>query len=83
MSFYLPLVGVPVSNAVAGVAIGLITKCSLENGVIEDYRLLTDILVSVLALWWLLLVNSVNTLCGVLCSVLPIRSATCTTGNTK
>ncbi|KAM4681242.1 polyribonucleotide nucleotidyltransferase 1, mitochondrial isoform 4-T4 [Amazona ochrocephala] len=37
--------GVPVSSAVAGVAIGLITKCSLENGGIEDYRLLTDILV--------------------------------------
>ncbi|KAM4681241.1 polyribonucleotide nucleotidyltransferase 1, mitochondrial isoform 3-T3 [Amazona ochrocephala] len=36
--------GVPVSSAVAGVAIGLITKCSLENGGIEDYRLLTDIL---------------------------------------
>ncbi|XP_075269717.1 polyribonucleotide nucleotidyltransferase 1, mitochondrial isoform X2 [Opisthocomus hoazin] len=36
--------GVPVSGAVAGVAIGLITKCSLEKGDIEDYRLLTDIL---------------------------------------
>ncbi|KFV68539.1 hypothetical protein N307_02221, partial [Dryobates pubescens] len=36
--------GVPVSNAVAGVAIGLITKCNLEKGDIEDYRLLTDIL---------------------------------------
>ncbi|NXG67277.1 PNPT1 nucleotidyltransferase, partial [Hemiprocne comata] len=36
--------GVPVSSAVAGVAIGLITKCSLEKGNIEDYRLLTDIL---------------------------------------
>ncbi|KAF1589277.1 UNVERIFIED_CONTAM: Polyribonucleotide nucleotidyltransferase 1, mitochondrial, partial [Eudyptes robustus] len=36
--------GVPVSSAVAGVAIGLITKCSLEKGDIEDYRLLTDIL---------------------------------------
>lgn len=47
MCFYLPLLGVPVSSAVAGVAIGLITKCSLEKGDIEDYRLLTDILVSV------------------------------------
>uniref|UniRef100_A0A8C4U0G6 Polyribonucleotide nucleotidyltransferase 1, mitochondrial n=1 Tax=Falco tinnunculus TaxID=100819 RepID=A0A8C4U0G6_FALTI len=37
--------GVPISSAVAGVAIGLITKCSLEKGDIEDYRLLTDILV--------------------------------------
>uniref|UniRef100_A0A8B9NBP0 Polyribonucleotide nucleotidyltransferase 1, mitochondrial n=1 Tax=Accipiter nisus TaxID=211598 RepID=A0A8B9NBP0_9AVES len=36
--------GVPVSSAVAGVAIGLITKCSVEKGDIEDYRLLTDIL---------------------------------------
>uniref|UniRef100_A0A8C4XK38 Polyribonucleotide nucleotidyltransferase 1, mitochondrial n=1 Tax=Falco tinnunculus TaxID=100819 RepID=A0A8C4XK38_FALTI len=36
--------GVPISSAVAGVAIGLITKCSLEKGDIEDYRLLTDIL---------------------------------------
>ncbi|KAM6366504.1 polyribonucleotide nucleotidyltransferase 1, mitochondrial isoform 3-T5 [Alca torda] len=37
--------GVPVSSAVAGVAIGLITKSNLEKGDIEDYRLLTDILV--------------------------------------
>ncbi|XP_013370178.1 PREDICTED: polyribonucleotide nucleotidyltransferase 1, mitochondrial isoform X2 [Chinchilla lanigera] len=36
--------GVPVSSAVAGVAIGLITKVSPEKGEIEDYRLLTDIL---------------------------------------
>ncbi|KAJ7341291.1 hypothetical protein JRQ81_005215 [Phrynocephalus forsythii] len=37
--------GVPVSSAVAGVAIGLITESSSEkNGNIEDYRLLTDIL---------------------------------------
>lgn len=35
------------SSAVAGVAIGLITKCSQGKGEIEDYRLLTDILVSV------------------------------------
>lgn len=47
MYFYLPLLGVPVSSAVAGVAIGLVTKCSVEKGDIEDYRLLTDILVSV------------------------------------
>lgn len=45
--FVLPLSGVPVSNAVAGVAIGLVTKCSQGKGDIEDYRLLTDILVSV------------------------------------
>uniref|UniRef100_A0A6J0UTY1 polyribonucleotide nucleotidyltransferase n=1 Tax=Pogona vitticeps TaxID=103695 RepID=A0A6J0UTY1_9SAUR len=37
--------GVPISSAVAGVAIGLITRPSSENnGDIEDYRLLTDIL---------------------------------------
>ncbi|XP_068796011.1 polyribonucleotide nucleotidyltransferase 1, mitochondrial isoform X1 [Struthio camelus] len=37
--------GVPVSSAVAGVAIGLVTKSNLEkNGDLEDYRLLTDIL---------------------------------------
>lgn len=35
------------SNPVAGVAIGLVTKCSQGKGDIEDYRLLTDILVSV------------------------------------
>ncbi|XP_063297475.1 polyribonucleotide nucleotidyltransferase 1, mitochondrial [Pelobates fuscus] len=37
--------GVPISAAVAGVAIGLITKYNPEKeGDIEDYRLLTDIL---------------------------------------
>ncbi|XP_013005527.1 polyribonucleotide nucleotidyltransferase 1, mitochondrial isoform X2 [Cavia porcellus] len=36
--------GVPVSAAVAGVAIGLVTKVNPEKGEIEDYRLLTDIL---------------------------------------
>ncbi|KAE8601119.1 hypothetical protein XENTR_v10013537 [Xenopus tropicalis] len=37
--------GVPISAAVAGVAIGLITKYSPDkNGEIQDYRLLTDIL---------------------------------------
>ncbi|KAL3872887.1 hypothetical protein ACJMK2_036068 [Sinanodonta woodiana] len=36
--------GVPVSDAAAGVAIGLVTKTNPENGEIEDYRLLTDIL---------------------------------------
>lgn len=45
--FFLSLSGVPVSNAVAGVAIGLVTKSSQGKGDIEDYRLLTDILVSV------------------------------------
>uniref|UniRef100_A0A8B9IBZ5 Polyribonucleotide nucleotidyltransferase 1, mitochondrial n=1 Tax=Anser brachyrhynchus TaxID=132585 RepID=A0A8B9IBZ5_9AVES len=38
--------GVPVSSAVAGVAVGLVTKYSPEKGDLEDYRLLTDILVS-------------------------------------
>ncbi|EMP26077.1 Polyribonucleotide nucleotidyltransferase 1 [Chelonia mydas] len=37
--------GVPISAAVAGVAVGLVTRCHPEkNGEIEDYRLLTDIL---------------------------------------
>ncbi|XP_071064949.1 polyribonucleotide nucleotidyltransferase 1, mitochondrial isoform X2 [Dasypus novemcinctus] len=36
--------GVPISSAVAGVAVGLITKNNPENNEIEDYRLLTDIL---------------------------------------
>ncbi|XP_037542802.1 polyribonucleotide nucleotidyltransferase 1, mitochondrial [Nematolebias whitei] len=37
--------GVPISSAVAGVAIGLISKGNSENNSeIEDYRLLTDIL---------------------------------------
>ncbi|KAM4693802.1 polyribonucleotide nucleotidyltransferase 1, mitochondrial [Discoglossus pictus] len=37
--------GVPISAAVAGVAVGLITKYNPEkNGEIQDYRLLTDIL---------------------------------------
>ncbi|XP_053316705.1 polyribonucleotide nucleotidyltransferase 1, mitochondrial isoform X2 [Spea bombifrons] len=37
--------GVPISAPVAGVAIGLVTKYnSANNGEIEDYRLLTDIL---------------------------------------
>uniref|UniRef100_A0A8C7AET7 Polyribonucleotide nucleotidyltransferase 1, mitochondrial n=1 Tax=Neovison vison TaxID=452646 RepID=A0A8C7AET7_NEOVI len=36
--------GVPISSAVAGVAIGLVTKNNREKGEIEDYRLLTDIL---------------------------------------
>uniref|UniRef100_A0A3Q3BFP4 Polynucleotide phosphorylase 1 n=1 Tax=Kryptolebias marmoratus TaxID=37003 RepID=A0A3Q3BFP4_KRYMA len=37
--------GVPISSAVAGVAIGLISKANSENpSEMEDYRLLTDIL---------------------------------------
>uniref|UniRef100_A0A2K5CSD6 Polyribonucleotide nucleotidyltransferase 1, mitochondrial n=1 Tax=Aotus nancymaae TaxID=37293 RepID=A0A2K5CSD6_AOTNA len=36
--------GVPISSAVAGVAIGLVTKTNPEKGEIDDYRLLTDIL---------------------------------------
>lgn len=41
------LPGVPISSAVAGVAIGLISKANPEKPAeIENYRLLTDILVS-------------------------------------
>uniref|UniRef100_G3TNR0 polyribonucleotide nucleotidyltransferase n=1 Tax=Loxodonta africana TaxID=9785 RepID=G3TNR0_LOXAF len=36
--------GVPISSAVAGVAVGLVTRTNSENSEIEDYRLLTDIL---------------------------------------
>lgn len=39
--------GVPIKAPAAGVAIGLVTKCSGEqNKNIDDYRLLTDLLVS-------------------------------------
>lgn len=38
----------PISSAVAGVAVGLISKANQENPAeIQDYRLLTDILVHV------------------------------------
>ena len=39
-------VAVPVSNAVAGVACGLVCKES-DNGDIEEFKLLTDITVGV------------------------------------
>uniref|UniRef100_A0A9L0RUH0 Polyribonucleotide nucleotidyltransferase 1, mitochondrial n=1 Tax=Equus caballus TaxID=9796 RepID=A0A9L0RUH0_HORSE len=39
--------GVPISTAVAGVAIGLVTKNNPDKGEIEDYRLLTDILADI------------------------------------
>ena len=38
--------GVPIAEPAAGVAIGLVTKCDKETGNIEDYRILTDLLVS-------------------------------------
>lgn len=37
--------GVPISAAAAGVAVGLITKGGEDPKHLEDYRLLTDILV--------------------------------------
>ena len=41
----------PISSAVAGVAVGLISKPNPEKpSEIQDYRLLTDILVNVLAI---------------------------------
>ena len=44
----LSVLGVPISSAVAGVAIGLISKPSPEKpNEIQDYRLLTDILVCI------------------------------------
>lgn len=43
---HLCLPGVPISSAVAGVAVGLISKANPEKPAeIQDYRLLTDILV--------------------------------------
>ena len=45
--FFLSITGVPISSAVAGVAIGLVTKNSPDKDEIEDYRLLTDILASI------------------------------------
>ena len=41
--------GVKLSHPAAGVAIGLVTKSPPEGSGIEDYRLLTDILVSLLS----------------------------------
>ena len=35
-----------ISNAVAGVAVGVVTRQDEETGDITDYRLLTDLLVS-------------------------------------
>jgi len=82
MYFYLPLLGVPVSGAVAGVAIGLITKCSLEKGDIEDYRLLTDILVSVSSI--VVLLNSVkHPLWPSFVTFYPLNSETYATENTE
>lgn len=45
------IIGVPISSAVAGVAVGLVTKTNPEKGEIEDYRLLTDILASIFPVW--------------------------------
>lgn len=39
--------GVPISSPVAGVAIGLVTKYDESKKNIEDYHILTDILVSI------------------------------------
>lgn len=38
--------GIPISSSVAGVAMGLMTKFEEDTKHIEDYRILTDILVS-------------------------------------
>lgn len=42
--------GIPISSSVAGVAIGLMTKYNEAKTDIEDYKILTDILVSILHL---------------------------------
>lgn len=38
--------GIPISSAAAGVAFGLVTKCNIDTQ-IEDYKILTDILVRI------------------------------------
>ncbi|KAF5178762.1 Polyribonucleotide nucleotidyltransferase [Thalictrum thalictroides] len=38
--------GIPVREHVAGVSVGLVTEVDPETGIIKDYRILTDILVS-------------------------------------
>ena len=38
--------GVPISHPAAGVAIGLVTKVNPETKQIDDYRILTDLLVN-------------------------------------
>lgn len=43
---FLIFLGVPISAPVAGVAVGLVTKYSADSREIEDYRILTDILVN-------------------------------------
>ena len=53
--------GVPIKSSVAGVAMGLVTKYSGNNPEeIEDYRILTDILVMDLLLYYIVL-RSVQT----------------------
>lgn len=45
--------GVPVSGPAAGVAMGLVTRYDEFNNNIEDYHILTDILVSVILAFFL------------------------------
>jgi polyribonucleotide nucleotidyltransferase len=42
--------GIPISSSAAGVAIGLITKYNESNTDIQEYKILTDILVRYLAI---------------------------------
>lgn len=39
--------GIPISSSAAGVAIGLVTKYNETNTDIDKYKILTDILVSI------------------------------------
>lgn len=41
--------GIPISSSAAGVAIGLVTKYNETNTDIDQYKILTDILVSIFA----------------------------------
>lgn len=63
------LLGVPISSAVAGVAVGLITRPNPEkNGDIEDYRLLTDLLVRIPSCFSVLYITNTNVLYQCFCN---------------
>ena len=47
--------GMPIVAPVAGVAIGLVTRCDSETNEISEHRLLTDILVKCCVLIWVIL----------------------------
>lgn len=71
-SSFVCVAGVPISSAVAGVAVGLISKANPEKPAdIQDYRLLTDILVRAVLLL-LPLVHKLRMLCIVILEMLHL-----------